>query len=86
MKNRVKLKSLNFKQNNNTGNQTLKNVTSLNKTGSGGRFKVPSKNWTGIESSQLSLNLMSKGLNFSHLNIQGLCVKNIGKFRKLTQF
>ena len=83
VKNRVKLKSQNFKRNNNTGNQNLKNVTSLNKTGSGGRFKVPSRNGISIESTQLSLNLMSKGLNFSHLNIQGLCGKNMCKFSEI---
>ena len=70
MKNRVKLKSQNFKRNNNcTGNRTFKNVISLNKTGSGWRFKVLSKNGAAIESTQLSLNLMSKGLNFGHLRL-----------------
>ena len=83
VKNRVKLKSQNIKRNNNTGNQTFKNVISLNKTGSGGRFKVPSKNGAGIESTQSSLNLMSKDLNFGHLNIQGLCGKNMCNFLKI---
>ena len=42
------------------GLHTCKNVISLNKAGFSGRFKVPSRNGTGIESTQLSLNLMSK--------------------------
>ena len=44
---------------------------------------VPSKNDTGIGSTQLSLNYMSKGLNFGHLNIQGLCGKNMCKFSEI---
>ena len=83
VKNRVKLKSQNIKRNNNTGNQTFKNNISLNKTGFGGRFKVPSKNGAGIESTQLSLNLMSKCLNFGHLNIQGLGGKNMCNFSEI---
>ena len=48
-----------------------------------GDLRLHLKKGADIESTQSSLNLMSKGLNFGHLNIQGLCGKNMCKFSEI---
>ena len=64
-------------------NQNLKQAYSLNEKGSNESFKVPSSTGGSIMSKHLSFNLMSKGLNFGHLNIQGNCGKNMCKFSEI---
>ena len=44
---------------------------------------APSSNRKSVESKQLSLNLRSKGLNFGHPNIQGICDKNMCKLSEI---
>ena len=83
MKNKVKPERQNFKRNDVKGNQNFKHVISCNENGSNGIFKVLSSNRESIESKQLSLNLRSKGLNFGHFNIQGICGKNMCKFSEI---
>ena len=68
-KKRSKFKCQNLKRNNVTGNQKLNQGSNLNEKGSTESFKVPSSNGGSIISKHLSFNLMSKGLNFGHLNI-----------------
>ena len=86
VKNKVKPKRQNFKRNDVKGNQDFKHVISCNENGSNGIFKVLSSNRERIESKHLSLNLRSKGLNFGHFNIQGICGKKCVNFQKLRQF
>ena len=83
VKNKVKPKRQISKRNDAKGNQNFKHVISCNENGSNGIFKVPSCNRESIESKQLSLNLRSKGLNFGHLDIQGICGKNMCKFSEI---
>ena len=83
VKKRSKFNCQNLKRNNVTGNQNLKQANSLNEKGSNESFKVPSSKGESITSKHLSFNLMSKGLHFGHLNIQGICGKNMCKFSEI---
>ena len=46
-------------------------------------LNAPFSNGENIQSDDLSFNLMYKGLNFGHLNIQGICGKNLCKFAEI---
>ena len=46
-------------------------------------FKVQSSSKSHNQSDTLSFNLMPKGLNFGHLNIQGISGKNMCKFSEI---
>ena len=80
---KVKLKRQNFKRNNVRENQNFKHDISYNENGSNESFNVPSSNGESLDTKQLSLNLRSKGFNFGHLNIQGICGKNMCKFSEI---
>ena len=64
----------------------MKNAKSLKESCSDESFNVPFNNGGNIQSDDLSFNLTSKGLNFGHLNIQGICGKTCVNSRKLKQF
>ena len=53
----------------------MKNTKSLKESCSDVSFKFPVSNGGNIQSGDVSFNLTSKGLNFGHLNIQGICGK-----------
>ena len=61
----------------------MKNTKSLKESCSDVSFKFPVSNGGNIQSDDVSFNLTSKGLNFGHLNIQGICGKNMCKFAEI---
>ena len=61
----------------------MKNAKSLKESCSDESCKVSFNNGGNVQSDDLSFNLTSKGLNFGHLNIQGICGKNMCKFAEI---
>ena len=73
---RYKVPGRKLKHSNERRNQNLKHFDTcrLKESGSGDNVKAPSSNGG---------NVLYKGLNFGHLNIQGLCGKNMCKFSEI---
>ena len=79
---RKKVKGRKFKDNNVKGN--LKHAKeNMKESCSDDSFNVPFSNGGNIQSNDLSFNLKPKGLNFGHLNVQGICGKNLCKFDEI---
>ena len=66
-----------------SGNTNLKHPNVLKGIDLNESFKVQSNSKSHKQSDTLSLNLMSKGLNFDHLNVQGISGKDMSKFSEI---
>ena len=74
---------LDIKRNDVIGNTNLKHPNVFKGSDLNERFKVQSSSKSQNQSDTLSFNLMPKGLNFGHLNIQGISGKNMCKFSEI---
>ena len=71
------------KRNDVSGNTNLKHPNVLKGSDLNESFKVQFSSKSQNQSDTLSFNLMSKGLNFGHLNIQGVSGQNMCKFSEI---
>lgn len=91
VENRAKFENRNLKQNNVIGNKNAEHNECLNEVrieNSGpstyrNTENIPRAETFQIKNNDLQLGLSDKGLNFGHLNIQGICGRDMSKFSEI---